>query len=85
MSRLLASAVTWLAQLFRSFLVSGSDDKMIQIHHFTVADPTGADGDRCCVGGTPRLRCLHDARGNGIVRLACFREMPLAVAEVMNV
>ncbi|CAM9561233.1 unnamed protein product [Ectocarpus sp. 4 AP-2014] len=73
--------VTALAFHGKRFLVSGSDDEMIQIHHFTVADPTGAGGDRCCVGGTPRLRCLHDARGSGIVRLACFREMPLAVAE----
>ncbi|CAB1115849.1 unnamed protein product [Ectocarpus sp. CCAP 1310/34] len=73
--------VTALAFHGKKFLVSGSDDEMIQVHHFTVADPTGAGGDRCCVGGTPRLRCLHDARGSGIVRLACFREMPLAVAE----
>ncbi|CAN0455237.1 unnamed protein product, partial [Ectocarpus sp. 12 AP-2014] len=73
--------VTALAFHGKRFLVSGSDDEMIQIHHLTVADPTGAGGDRCCVGGTPRLRCLHDARGSGIVRLACFREIPLAVAE----
>ncbi|CBJ32465.1 hypothetical protein Esi_0341_0015 [Ectocarpus siliculosus] len=73
--------VTALAFHGKRFLVSGSDDEMIQIHHLTVADPTGAGGDRRCVGGTPRLRCLHDARGSGIVRLACFREMPLAVAE----
>ncbi|CAM9626535.1 unnamed protein product [Ectocarpus fasciculatus] len=72
--------VTALAFHGKRFLVSGSDDEMVQIHHFTVADPK-AGGDRCCVGGTPRLRCLHDARGSGIVQLACFREMPLAVAE----
>lgn len=47
-----------------------------------VGDGGGRGRGTCCTGGTPRLRCLHDARGSGIVRVACFREAPLAFAEV---
>lgn len=70
------------------FLVSGSADEMLQIHHVSIAagaDAAGGDGGgrgRCCTGGTPRLRCLHDARGSGIVRVACLRAAPLVFAEV---
>ena len=65
------------------FLVSGSVDEMLQIHHITVGRG-GGGGEGCCPGGTPRLRCLHDARGSGIVRVACFQEVPLAFAEVIR-
>lgn len=67
--------------LSRRFLVSGSADEMLQIHHITAA-ATGGGGAGYCNGGTPRLRCLHDARGGEMVRIACLREAPLAFAEV---
>lgn len=54
---------------------------MLQIHHIAAA-PYGGVGGSCCGGGTPRLRCLHDARGGEIVRAACLREAALVFAEV---
>lgn len=63
------------------FVVSGSDDEMIQIHHVSVAAATGGGG-ASCAGGTPRLRCLHYARGSGIVRIECLHDTPLMLAEV---
>ncbi|CAN0181465.1 unnamed protein product [Scytosiphon promiscuus] len=79
--------VTALAFHGKRFVVSGSDDEMIQIHHVSVRAAAGGDagggGSRvvCCAGGTPRLRCLHYARGSGIVRVECLQEIPLMFAE----
>lgn len=53
---------------------------MLQIHHLSAAEAGGGGG--CGAGGTPRLRCLYDARGSGIVRVTCLREAPLVFAEV---
>lgn len=35
-------------------------------------------------GGGTTVRCLHDARGSGIVRVACLQSTPLAFAEVRD-
>lgn len=62
---------------------------MIHIHDIA-ASPTSYSGyDRGCGGdgncvATTNLRCLHDARDSTIVRVACFQQMPLAIAEVRS-
>lgn len=54
------------------YLFSGSDDEMVHIHDIRSQRNSGAT----------LVRCLHDARGSGIVRVACLQETPLALAEV---
>lgn len=63
------------------FLVSGSDDEMIHIHDITVSMISPAGRTEREHEAAP-LRCLHDARGSGIVRVACLNESPLTLAEV---
>lgn len=59
--------------LLDRFLFSGSDDEMVHIHYIKNGD-----------GGGTTVRCLHDARGSGIVRVACLQSTPLAFAEVRD-
>lgn len=56
---------------------------MIHIHDITASPPThsgyGGGGVRwSCTA----LRCLHDARGSGIVRVNCLNQTPLTFVEV---
>lgn len=56
---------------------------MIHIHH--IAGDTegfGSSSSSSSNNGTVSLRCLHGARGSGIVRVACLQETPLAFAQV---
>lgn len=73
-----------MAMFFETrFLVSGSDDEMLHIHDLAALPGVqrGGGGERGG-SGVPCLRCLHDARGSGIVRVACLQQTPLAFAEV---
>lgn len=54
------------------YVFSGSDDEMVHIYDICSQRNSGAT----------LVRCLHDARGSGIVRVACLQETPLAFAEV---
>ena len=72
------------------FLFSGSADEMVQIHHIartteSFRSSSSSGSSSSAGGGIVSLRCLHGARGSGIVRVACLQETPLAFAQVRKV